>query len=932
MLRRIGRFQQIRPGEGAITALMVSYIAGVTAFYYILKPMRSALFLKDLPASDLPNAYLLTALVAGPLVALIFRLSRRISMIALLTATNLGVVASLLLLRWAVGAQFRYLPYVYFTYVQIVSVLCVAQFWMLAGYVFDGRQAKRIYGLLGTGAIAGSIVGGLITDFLKRESMATMLGVCVGILVALIALAQWIWRRRKPEFFGANEFFEGARPSGQTMDTLRTVFGSRLLKLLVLLMFLTMIASQIADWQVDYAAQEHFKDLPKQLMEQEIKSFRARFYWVANLVGIGIQVTLTRIVLQRIGIWAAVLFLPVGLGISSFGVLLFPSLSLATVALGCDSVFRYSINRTGLELLFLPLSPGMRKRVKLFVDVFADRAGRAVAAFLIIALTTRLLPAGLTGTAAVLVALTCASFLVGLKLNRGYVDTFRQQLARREVDLSDISRYVTDPASLRLLTSSLESPNDRQILYSLGLLQSARGSDFSKQLLPLLEHRSAAVREEAVRTLHALPQSREAEAERLLHDPSNGVRIAAIEYLCRYDPTRTGERLRQLLDHPQDDIRLAAGRFAIGQTDITRRPSMDLIRSLMALDRVRSIEVNEAAARLAARLPERESAPLLRRLLLEQPRQSAPAGSDAGVQAGRQKLVFEILPLLSDKNLRPASRQALVSIGPKITADLAEVLGDASRDSAVRCEIPWILGRLQNRRAAQVLVENLNAEDPRVRYQIVKALSRMHARDPQLPERLPLVEVHVVIQIMAYYEGLALCQALETEGPSEGNALLGKALRESLERQLEMVFRLLGLSYPQKDIFFAYTALKGSHKGKRVSAIEFLENILKKDVKSLVIPLLEEELPGNLIARAVRTFNLQIPDRDAALDALLRHPDPWLRACSLHAVGSDRIMEFEPTCHRLMQDPDPRVREMAAWSLNRMLPENAREVSYVNKP
>ena len=54
---------------------MFLYIFGVLTFYYILKPLRSALFLSELPASDLPKAYLLTALIAGPLVTLVFKLS-----------------------------------------------------------------------------------------------------------------------------------------------------------------------------------------------------------------------------------------------------------------------------------------------------------------------------------------------------------------------------------------------------------------------------------------------------------------------------------------------------------------------------------------------------------------------------------------------------------------------------------------------------------------------------------------------------------------------------------------------------------------------------------------------------------------------------------------------------------------------------------------
>jgi AAA family ATP:ADP antiporter len=664
-------------------------------------------------------------------------------------------------------------------------------------------------------------------------------------------------------------------------------------------------------------AQESFSHLPKQQMEQEIKSFRARFNWMTNLIGIGIQLTLTRFVLQRVGTWAAVLFLPSGLGIAALGILFAPSLWSVAVALGCDSVFRYSIHRAGLELLILPLSPVTRKKIKLFIDVFIDRFGRAAAAFIILALTTRYLPIGLTGTAAVMAGLTAAGLVVGMKLRSCYVDAFRQQLARREVDLSEVNRFVTDPASLRLLVSTLQSPHERQILYALGLLQSARGFDFSSQLLPLLQHRSPFVREEAARTLHALPGDRQADARELLGDESEEVRGAAVEYLCTLEPAETGERLRQLLDDPNPDIRLAAARCAADLPDSVYRPSMSLVHDLLSIDGTRAIQAHAVAALLAARLPHSESVPFLHTLLQDPRPQVAADAIMAAGKAERQELVLEIVPLLSNRNLRGASRQALASMGAGITADLAAVLADEAQDTTVRMEVSWILGRIQDAKAVKILVENLNSRDFRVKYQIVKALSRVHARNPDLPGDKWVLEVHLIAQTMAYYEGLALFCAMKPKKNGDSR-LVSRALQEHLDRQMEIVFRLLGLSYPQRDIYSAYVALKGLHREKRVAAIEFLDNILKREVKSLILPLLEEEVPEHLVTRIAPVFNLHVPGRDDAMQTLLQQPNPWLKACTLHAVGSELNTDLAPFCRELLKDGDPLVRETAGWALQQL--------------
>ncbi len=910
--------RSIRHGEERIAGLMVLYAAGLLCLYYILKPMRSALFLKDLPARDLPNAYLLAAVLAAPLVLLTYKCGRRLSVIALITATNAAVLGCLLFFRWAVSAGIPWLPYLYFAFVQVIPVLCIAQFWLLAGYIFDGRQAKRIFGFLGAGAIIGSIAGSVVTDLLHHYSMTAMLTICAVLCAALTALARVAWNYRRPDLDTARESGGGPDAADRGAGLLHTVFGSRLLRLMVLIVFLTMIASQIADWQVDYAAQEHYGHLPKPAMEQEIKAFRARFNWITNLIGLVLQLCLTGALIRWTGIAGSILFLPVSLGLTSLGVLFAPSLATATASLGCSSVFRYSVHRAGSELLFLPLSPPQRKRVKLFVDVFADRIGRAVAAFIILALTTRALPIGLPGTASVVVLLALGCVLCSVRLHRGYVDAFRRQLVRREVDLSEVNRYVTDAASLRLLISMLKSRTERQILYSLGLLQSARNFDFSAELLPLLEHPSAFVREEAVRTLHALPGNHEQALEPLLRDPSDGVRNAAVEYLCMHDPAGTREKLRELLDRPDPDIRLAAARCAARQPETVFFPSMDLIHGLLGLVGSRKTEANEVAAQLAARRPAVDSVPLLRRLMRDPNRRIAASAVAAAGRAGHTQLVPDILSLLSDPGLRPVSRKTLAAFGPKIVPFLAAALDDGNAEAAVRLEIPWILGRLQDPHAARVLVHNLTAVDFRLRYRIVKALSRMRAGAPRLPGQSPLVDVQIMTELMAYYEGLAMVSALHPAAGDPGAALVETALRERMDQQLEMIFRLLGLRYPQRDIYFAYAALKGTQPAKRASAIEFLDNILRKDVKTVILPLLEEESQERLLGRAVRLFHVRIPDRAGALSALVEQPDPWLRACALHAAGAARIAALEPFCRAALGDADIRVRETAEWALGRL--------------
>ncbi|MBI2841409.1 MAG: hypothetical protein HYX75_24090 [Acidobacteria bacterium] len=914
MLARILRRLPIRKGEWGVTLLMLSCIFGVMTFYYILKPLRSGLFLRSFPSSHLPYAYFLTAFFAGSLATLFFKLSRRISAITFLTATNLAIIATLLYFRWAMGREIHYLPYVYFVYVQIISVLSTAQFWLLAGYVFDNQQSKRIFPILGSGAIAGAMAGSFVPAFLSRRlETPTMLLICVSICILLTVLSQLAWRRRRPESDLAPHRRGFEEKPDRLVDLLQLIFGSRHLLLVAVLVFLTLIASQISDWQLNDAAQSAFSHLPKPEQEKMINSLFGRFYFVTNILGILLQLSLSAFVVRNFGIGTAILFLPGALFLSAIGVILAPTLWTAVIALGSNSVFRYSINRVGFELLYLPLSPEVRKRIKVFIDVFIDRFGRAVAGLIVLALTGAVVSAGLRGTAVAIAILTAACVMICLMLRRSYVDAFRKKLARGEVDVSEVHRYISDPQTVRLLLGALESGNERQILYALGLLQSSRGVDFSAKLIPLLTHPSASIRESALRTLPAVPVDHSAEVERLLEDSSENVRWATVDYLCSTSPPQ----LQRLLADDDINIRLAVARWMAEHPESGIGPSKDFISRLQAGPDADAWQSRAAVAELSAILPASPSLLHLRRSLADPDPKVQGAAARASGRAGHRELVLDLLPLLTRGPTRGAARGALVAYGPRVVGTLGDVLGDVSYDLAIRRQIPWVLARIPTRRSADALVDNLGVDDPLLKYRDLKALNRIRDVKPELPGARPAIAARIYAETRAYYESLLLYRSLTSGSDGPASGLLERALRERIDQNMEIVFRLLGLQYPQKDIYFAYAALKEARPDRRASAIEFLDNLLQKDVKSIILPLVEEPSLERLAELGSRQFGLRASSRVETLRQIAEASDLWLKTCALHEIGERRLQELSDVCRRYAAASDPGVRETALWALAR---------------
>ena len=55
-----------------------------------------------------------------------------------------------------------------FVFMEVIVSLSILQFWMLAGEVFDARQAKRLFSILGAGgSVAGMLAGYSLKPFVK---------------------------------------------------------------------------------------------------------------------------------------------------------------------------------------------------------------------------------------------------------------------------------------------------------------------------------------------------------------------------------------------------------------------------------------------------------------------------------------------------------------------------------------------------------------------------------------------------------------------------------------------------------------------------------------------------------------------------------------------------------------------------------------------
>src|SRR5690606_1308440 len=76
----------------------------------------------------------------------------------------LGILTLAILLR--LGLFESWIIYLFYIGMAIFSLLTTSQFWILANLVFNSLEAKRLFGFISAGAIAGGVGGGYVTSAL----------------------------------------------------------------------------------------------------------------------------------------------------------------------------------------------------------------------------------------------------------------------------------------------------------------------------------------------------------------------------------------------------------------------------------------------------------------------------------------------------------------------------------------------------------------------------------------------------------------------------------------------------------------------------------------------------------------------------------------------------------------------------------------------
>ncbi len=869
-----------------------------------------SLFLSALPPWAIPFRFVLPPLALVAAVALHGRAARRLTPSQLVTATfgpiAAAVVAARVLMPTPVGET---LPFLLTLAVMLDAAgnVVMIVFWTVAGDVFDSREAKRLFGVISGGSVVASVAFGL---FLGRLASAVRAADLL-LIVVLAVLGCWAIVRRLNARH-AREAASAARPAvGSPVEAgegfvadVRFVFASPLTRTLATALVVVALVGTIADYQLDLTLKSVYGGNAAGMV-----TFLSNFRVAAGAVGLFVQFAIAGRLMERWGVLAALLVLPASVAVGGVaGLVTGGALWAISLPRAADISFKYTLNDSAFNLLYLPLTSRQRARAKAVVDgtlkpVLAVLLGLA---FLGVSRTgsTHVLPwtAPLLLLAGIWVALL-------FRATRHYVDALSASLVMRRLDLGKGAVDLSDETSASVLRKALGERDGLRVLHTLAVARSASGADWSDLVAPLTGHGDAAVRAEAATYLAERGATRHAGRVRdLMDDPSEPTRSAAIAAYCRLSGVSAVPDVVPRLGDPSLATRGAAivslvRHGGLGGLLHAGKPLQDLLSSPRPEERRHGADVLGELAVPGFFHP-------IQDLLRDPDGGVRTAALRAARSLGAPELVPALREALGDPGSRGATVRALVASTASDPARLAELARDAALASAARVGLVRALGSA-GRPASPLLPALAEDEDERVRAAAYDALLELRAEGHAPALSADDLRTRLRAEIRAAFERRTALADLELDS---AHPLLLDALVFGIRRDQDRVLALVALLYPRLALEPLRQAMSQSDARLRANAIELLDNVAQAE-KDVLVPY----VGGSATERqeAARHLGISSQPPQAHVERLLGGPDPWIRVCALASADPSARPALRSLLEAALSSKDPVEAETARHALGR---------------
>lgn len=852
-------------------------------------------------------------LVAGGLGILttslfaLFQNRVRFTMLALGSVVSIFIftVASYWLLHYGSQAWHNYFIFALYCMTGPITAVLLLSFWGIFGRLFNFRQSKRIIGWIDTGQLIAAIIATLIAIPLTTEIIqdtSNYLLVCA-LSIAIVSVLLFIISnsftlvKNDPKEFGVTVKRE---------TRLTKLVRDPYIRMLSLFLLISMSLFVLSQYSFQQLLREQYND------ERALTNFNSFFMGAVYGISLIMQTFVNHRIISNYGLRISLFILPIVITIFAVGSIISGTvfgfhkdiaptgfiyffLFVAITRLFSWSL-RDSMENPVFKLFFIPLDNRLRFSIQSKIEGLVNEGSRFITGLLIFAVGAFSFFEVIHVSIA-LIVLSGFYFFIVNRMYAGYRTKIRMKLEATGIDEKQEKLEKGISQITTRLENLLHVPNGSQAVFSFKLLEKINAANVPVWINSLMRNDREVIRHYAQDRLNEL----------------KGLSVSD-QYVIRIDKSKVsnGER-KNLISAADLQLILENG------GDFTRSRIQRLARSSNPNDR-------QYAAELLLHTSSDEVTSYLSELLLD----NEPKVRNTAIQTSIKRHNQEILNALIENLAYPIysnqAMHALVLIGQNTLQPLDAAFYRIGQTTQMMLRIVQVIGRIGGQRAREILWNKMDYPNKVVVSQVLLSLGEcgFKAGISQITRIKYVIESDIddiSWNLHAMYE-------VADDGFGKH---IKDALRWEVQNDIEHIYMLLTMLYDTRSIQLVKENIDSGTTEGITYAVELLDVFLSEQLKQRVIPVLDDISDAERLDKLSFFYPRIRLDNKLVLKFLINRDftqsNRWTKACVIFQIGIQRIEDFKLDLIAQLFNPDPLLREVSAWALYQINPQEYDENS-----
>ncbi|WP_165372184.1 cyclic nucleotide-binding domain-containing protein [Emticicia agri] len=710
---------------------------------------------------------------------------------------------------------------------RVIYLLVNLEFWGVSALVFDVRQSKRLFSVIGSGDVPAKAIGAILAALIHSTSVLAIL-----VLVAFVTfLLAFFTQKRTFELTEIPSHHQNKirRPTESKM--VETLFGGSRLVFEMCIGLVAIAAS--ATWvEYNFFVNVKYKFHSQHDVIQFVGYLLAITYAISTIV----KLLFSSKVIDKFGLKNALLLLPIGtllmsvllVGMSSYqhddSSLLFDF----SAAYLCFEVLRRTAFDPVFLVMFQPLSTQQRLKGHTLAKGFYEPLGMGIAGILLlIAYFVHSSEIWIAFAFTVLLSLLALFFLN--KAYKRYIIELKNALSKRFLKSNEL---VVQGDALGIILKNLTSDKPEEVISAIDWIVKFEPKVIQHQVELLLKNKSDKVRLHILTVIRNMHLHLDAEFLRIFNENETDplARRISAEIACA--SASSPEQRSHYLN--AKNIYTVEGAI-IACWKLQRTEAKAKLDALCASTEPSHIYV---ALEIIAFLHLKEYETFVRICLEKETGEIKEKAIEVAGSVDSPVLIKSLVQLLEDRLWGKKAINSLIKSGGRGFEEV-EALSKGG-DTGLLQKVVLFSEKYQSLASERLLIRLAQNESLHVRQMALKVLSRRtNAEDYEaMFEKLLQEELAHAYQVLHGFITLK-------------DTLLQYELGQSSNR----IFYLLMLLYDKDMVQDAMMGVEHSSKEKRANALEILDNIIPRDIYKCLHAMLDETEVDKKIAVFDAYFN-----------------------------------------------------------------------------